>query len=62
MPTMLLVRIYTAKPLEIGEIMKIPAIVIGMIFIMVCCCGSVVVIGVIFETKYIDRPMMIGKT
>src|SRR5580704_5694628 len=46
MPTMLLVRIYTAKPLEIGEIMKIPAMVTGMIFIIICCCGSVEVMGV----------------
>ena len=32
MPTTLLVRIYTANPLEIGEIIKSPAMVIGMIF------------------------------
>src|ERR1700693_2282777 len=62
MPTMLLVRIYTAKPLEIGEIMKIPAMVTGMIFIIICCCGSVEVMGVILETRYMDRPIMTGKT
>ena len=62
MPTRLLVRIYTARPLEIGEIMKIPAMVTGMIFIIICCCGSVDVIGVIFETRYIDKPMTIGNT
>src|ERR1700730_11551450 len=61
-PTRLLVRIYTARPLEIGEIMKIPAMVMGMIFIIICCCGSVAVIGVIFETRYIESPMMIGST
>ena len=60
-PTRLLVRIYTAKPLEMGEIINNPAIVTGMIFIIICCCGSVVVIGVIFETKYIDNPIVIGK-
>ena len=62
MPTMLLVRIYTAKPLEIGEIMKIPAMVMGMIFIIICCCGSVEVMGVILDTRYIDKPITIGKT
>src|ERR1700720_3409536 len=62
MPTRLLVRIYTAKPLEMGEIMKMPAIVTGMIFIIICCCGSVEVIGVIFDTRYIDNPMTIGST
>ena len=60
MPTKLLVKIYTANPLEIGEMMKIPAIVIGMIFIIICCCGSVDVIGVIFDTRYIDNPIAIG--
>src|ERR1700688_1873478 len=62
MPTLLLVRIYTAKPLEIGEIMKIPAMVTGMIFIIICCCGSVEVMGVILETRYMERPIMTGKT
>ena len=61
-PTMLLVRIYTASPLEIGEIIKMPAIVIGITFIIICCCGSVDVIGVIFETRYIDKPIVIGST
>src|SRR6185369_5257707 len=61
-PTKLLVRIYTASPLEIGEIMKMPAMVTGMIFIIICCCGSVDVIGVILETRYIDSPMTIGST
>ena len=60
MPTKLLVRIYTANPLEIGEIIKIPAIVIGITFIIICCCGSVEVIGVIFDTRYIDNPIAIG--
>src|SRR6266436_6517615 len=60
-PTKLLVRIYTARPLDMGEIMNNPAIVTGMIFIIICCCGSVVVIGVIFETKYMERPIVIGK-
>src|ERR1700720_669037 len=60
-PTKLLVRIYPAKPLEIGEIMNSPAMVTGMIFIIICCCGSVVVMGVIFDTKYIERPIVIGK-
>lgn len=59
-PTMLLVRIYNANPLEIGEMMKMPAIAIGITFIIVCCCGSVDVIGVIFDTKYIDKPIAIG--
>src|SRR5256884_9159051 len=61
MPTTLLVRIYTASPLEIGEIMKMPAMEMGMIFIMACCCGSVAVIGVIFETRYTDTPSSTGK-
>src|SRR5258708_5283776 len=61
-PTKLRVRIYTAKPLEMGEIINRPAIVTGMIFIIICCCGSVLVMGVILETKYMERPMMIGNT
>ena len=61
-PTMLLVKIYNANPLEIGEIMKMPAIAIGITFIIICCCGSVEVIGVIFDTRYIDKPIMIGNT
>src|SRR6266478_734896 len=60
-PTTLLVRIYTASPLEIGEIMKIAAIEMGMIFIIICCCGSVAVIGVIFETMYMDAPISTGR-
>jgi len=44
------------------EIMKMPAMVTGMIFIIICCCGSVEVIGVIFETKYMESHMTIGKT
>ena len=44
-----------------SEIMNSPAMVTGMIFIIICCCGSVVVIGVIFDTRYIERPMVIGK-
>src|ERR1700682_5308136 len=60
-PTKLLVRIYTARPLEMGEIMNSPAMVTGMIFIIICCCGSVVVMGVIFGTRNMDRPMVIGK-
>src|SRR5437879_13741503 len=48
-PTKLLVRIYTARPLEMGEIMNSPAMVTGMIFIIICCCGSVVVMGFIFD-------------
>src|ERR1700742_940696 len=59
MPTILLVKIYTANPLEIGEIMKMPDIVIGITLIIICCCGSVKVIGVIFDTRYIDKPIVI---
>src|SRR5271167_3981914 len=62
MPTTLLVRMYTAKPLEIGEIIKIPAMVTGMIFIIICCCGSVLVIGVILDTRYIESPIITGST
>src|SRR5580700_4506862 len=61
-PTKLLVRIYNASPLENGKIMKLPANMIGMIFIICCCCGSPAVIGVIFETRYIETPTTTGKT
>src|SRR5271167_928116 len=60
-PTRLLVRIYNARPLENGKTMKLPANMIGMIFIICACCGSDVVIGVIFETRYIDTPTTTGK-
>jgi len=52
---------YTARPLEIGKIMNIPANESGMNFIIICCCGSVVVIGVIFDTKYIEAAMITCK-
>jgi len=50
-PTKLLVRIYNARPLENGKTTNMTAKLIGMIFIICACCGSVVVIGVIFESR-----------
>src|SRR6266436_1425798 len=61
-PTRPLVRIYTAKPLGYGITTNIAAIPIGMNFIMACCCGSVAVIGVIFDARYMENPMRIGST
>ena len=61
MPTKLLVRMYNASPLENGKTTNITANEIGMSFIICCCCGSVEVIGVIFETRYIVTPTTTGK-
>ena len=41
--------------------MNMPAKESGMNFIMACCCGSVVVIGVIFVARYIEAAMTTGK-
>src|SRR5262249_28468612 len=60
MPTRLLVRMYTARPLEIGKSTNIRAKEMGMNFIIICCCGSVVVMGVILETRYMEAPITTG--
>src|SRR2546427_6332788 len=39
------------RSLENGKTMKLPANMMGMIFIICCCCGSAAVIGVIFDTS-----------
>jgi len=67
MPTMLLVRIVHSarKPLEIGEIMKIPAMVTGNDFhhCNLLSGGSVEVMGGHSwkSTRYMERPIMTGK-
>src|SRR5581483_1375891 len=61
MPTRLLVRMYTASPLGYGITTNIAAIPMGITFIIICCCGSVVVIGVIFVAKYMDSPISTGR-
>ena len=61
-PTKLLVRIYTASPLENGKTTNMAAMLMGMNFIIACCCGSVAVTGVIFETRYMDSPIVTGRT
>ena len=33
----------------------------GRNFIICACCGSVVVIGVIFDTKYMEMPTVTGR-
>src|SRR5215472_13377405 len=60
-PTRLLVKIYNAKPLENGKTTNITEKVSGIIFIIWACCGSVVVIGVILETRYIVTPTSTGR-
>ena len=57
----LLVKIYSASPLEIGKTMNIPPNMIGVSAIMRACAGSVTVTGVIFCTTYINTAMVIGK-
>ena len=61
MPTRLLVKMYTASPLEIGNTINIAANESGMNFIIICCWGSVVVIGVIFVARYIEAAITTGK-
>jgi len=45
-----------------GKTTNITEKVSGMIFIICACCGSVVVIGVIFDTRYIVMPTSTGRT
>src|SRR6266436_2889335 len=61
-PTRPLVRIYTARPLGYGITTNIAAMPTGMNFIIACCCGSVAVIGVILEARYMESPIRIGST
>src|SRR5215469_12342722 len=61
-PTRLLVRIYNAKPLENGKITNMTEKVMGMSFIIWACWGSVTVIGVIFDTRYMVTPTSTGRT
>src|SRR6266851_9199896 len=52
-PIKLPVIMYTASPLEKGMMKNIAANESGINFIIICCWGSVVVMGVIFVCRYI---------